>query len=169
MGALSKREILANLRIQEGGNNLFRGALKLNYKKDDDYDGNSSKKEEETSNQQQGRDKRKQNQKVEQETKEKDFLTQAVWYLSEGVGDLLGNLNSFTSSTKDTMKITCKEDYQNYLSTRPTMNLGESIDLLKQDYDKVYFVTGDLNLDLYDENCIFADPFVSFTGLDRFK
>ena len=49
------------------------------------------------------------------------------------------------------------------------MNLHESIELLRADYDKVYFVTGDLNLDIYDENCIFADPFVSFTGLDRFK
>ena len=106
------------------------------------------------------------NQKEMNREKEKGLLNQAVWYLSEGLGDLLGNLNSFTSS-KDSKER--KLEYERYLKSRSIMNLDDSIELLRADYDKVYFVTGDLNLDIYDENCIFADPFVSFTGLDRFK
>ena len=113
-----------------------------------------------------GDDKLEPKNKIKEEEKEKGFLIQAVWYLSEGLGTVLGNLNSLTSSTDSRQK---KMEYETYLANRSVMNLDQSIELLRADYDKVYFVTGDLNLDIYDENCIFADPFGSFTGLDRFK
>jgi hypothetical protein len=43
------------------------------------------------------------------------------------------------------------------------------VDGLRADYDRVYFVTGNLDRRLYEKECVFADPFVSFTGLERFK
>ena len=41
--------------------------------------------------------------------------------------------------------------------------------LLKEDYDQSYFVSGVGELAAYDPDCEFADPFVSFKGVDRFK
>lgn len=40
---------------------------------------------------------------------------------------------------------------------------------LKTDFDRFYFVTGQMDLDLYEEDCTFADPFVAFDGRQRFK
>lgn len=40
---------------------------------------------------------------------------------------------------------------------------------LKTDFDRFYFVTGQMDLDLYEEDCTFADPFVAFQGRQRFK
>ncbi|GJP52153.1 hypothetical protein CLOM_g11248 [Closterium sp. NIES-68] len=44
-----------------------------------------------------------------------------------------------------------------------------AIKALRADYDKSYFVTGDMTMWLYEPDCEFADPFVSFNGRDRFK
>mmetsp|Transcript_13203 Transcript_13203/g.22210 ORF Transcript_13203/g.22210 Transcript_13203/m.22210 type:complete len:443 (-) Transcript_13203:747-2075(-) len=40
---------------------------------------------------------------------------------------------------------------------------------LKEDYKRQYFVTGDVTEDIYDPNCIFADPLVYFRGFKRYK
>lgn len=40
---------------------------------------------------------------------------------------------------------------------------------LRTDFDRYYFVTGQMDLDLYEEDCTFADPFVAFQGRERFK
>lgn len=43
---------------------------------------------------------------------------------------------------------------------------------LKEDYEKVFWATGDMNMDLYASNCTFSDPFSSFGGegsTKRFK
>jgi hypothetical protein len=44
----------------------------------------------------------------------------------------------------------------------------EASQRLKMDYKRNYFVTGECDTNLYDENCLFADPFTSFKGRDRF-
>ncbi|GAB4861682.1 hypothetical protein Ancab_036935 [Ancistrocladus abbreviatus] len=43
------------------------------------------------------------------------------------------------------------------------------VDTIKQDFQRSYFVTGNLTLGAYEENCEFADPAGSFRGLRRFK
>ncbi|GAB2224131.1 hypothetical protein Drorol1_Dr00004878 [Drosera rotundifolia] len=43
------------------------------------------------------------------------------------------------------------------------------VESIKQDFQRSYFVTGNLTLDAYEENCEFADPAGSFKGLGRFK
>lgn len=45
----------------------------------------------------------------------------------------------------------------------------DAIARLKTDFDRFYFVTGQMDLDLYEEDCTFADPFVAFKGRERFK
>ncbi|PON97318.1 NTF2-like domain containing protein [Trema orientale] len=40
---------------------------------------------------------------------------------------------------------------------------------IKDDFERSYFVTGNLTLDAYEEDCEFADPASSFKGLRRFK
>ncbi|KAK1297002.1 hypothetical protein QJS10_CPB15g00789 [Acorus calamus] len=43
------------------------------------------------------------------------------------------------------------------------------VEAVKEDFERSYFVTGNLTLDAYEENCEFADPAGSFKGLSRFK
>ncbi|KAL3639739.1 hypothetical protein CASFOL_001301 [Castilleja foliolosa] len=43
------------------------------------------------------------------------------------------------------------------------------VETIKEDFRRSYFVTGNLALDAYEEECEFADPAGSFRGLSRFK
>eukprot|EP01018_Ginkgo_biloba_P018491 Gb_06822 [translate_table: standard] len=42
-------------------------------------------------------------------------------------------------------------------------------DAIKKDFERSYFVTGNLTTAIYEEDCEFADPAGSFKGLQRFK
>lgn len=44
----------------------------------------------------------------------------------------------------------------------------ELVERLRADYDRNYFLTGDIDVPLYTEDCEFADPFTSFRGRQRF-
>lgn len=44
----------------------------------------------------------------------------------------------------------------------------ELVARLRADYDRNYFLTGDIDVPLYTEDCEFADPFTSFRGRQRF-
>ncbi|KAK4415910.1 hypothetical protein Salat_2698400 [Sesamum alatum] len=44
-----------------------------------------------------------------------------------------------------------------------------AVDSIKEDFQRSYFVTGNLAVDAYEEDCEFADPAGSFRGLSRFK
>jgi hypothetical protein len=50
-----------------------------------------------------------------------------------------------------------------------TLTWEETKEGIRSDFDDNYFVSGDAAMDVYDANCEFADPFVSFKGVDRFK
>ncbi|KAF8702550.1 hypothetical protein HU200_032934 [Digitaria exilis] len=43
------------------------------------------------------------------------------------------------------------------------------VEAIKDDFARSYFVTGNLTLKAYEEDCEFADPAGSFRGLQRFK
>ncbi|XP_062226528.1 uncharacterized protein LOC133924822 isoform X2 [Phragmites australis] len=43
------------------------------------------------------------------------------------------------------------------------------VEAIKEDFARSYFVTGNLTLKAYEEDCEFADPAGSFRGLRRFK
>eukprot|EP00667_Euglena_gracilis_P009260 EG_transcript_9391 len=47
--------------------------------------------------------------------------------------------------------------------------IEEATERLREDYSKEYFITGKMDLDLYAEDCYFADDFAGFRGRARFK
>jgi hypothetical protein len=46
---------------------------------------------------------------------------------------------------------------------------AEALERLRKDYEKAYFISGNMDLDLYAEDCYFADDFAGFYGRSRFK
>jgi hypothetical protein len=50
----------------------------------------------------------------------------------------------------------------------PPRSMGEAAARLREDYGRDYFVTGAVDAELYAPDCVFADPFASFTGRQRF-
>nr|CAD1844598.1 unnamed protein product [Ananas comosus var. bracteatus] len=50
-----------------------------------------------------------------------------------------------------------------------TMSRARVIEAIKDDFERSYFVTGNLTLKAYEDDCEFADPAGSFKGLKRFK
>ncbi|KAH7306330.1 hypothetical protein KP509_22G006900 [Ceratopteris richardii] len=43
------------------------------------------------------------------------------------------------------------------------------MDVLKRDYGRAYFLTGEFTRSLYAEDCYFADPTISFKGIDLYE
>lgn len=61
------------------------------------------------------------------------------------------------------------------VGSEPEMPMGEApssrdelVERLRADYDRNYFLTGDVDVPLYTDDCEFADPFTSFRGRQRF-
>jgi hypothetical protein len=94
--------------------------------------------------------------KNENDTNEKDMdpLTKSSWYAVELFGKLFG-------SAKDEAQVV--EDYSG-----PPKSLQETLNRIKLDNDRSYFLSGQVDEDIYDPECVFSDPFVSFAGRDRF-
>lgn len=93
-----------------------------------------------------------------------NLLLKAAWYGSE----FLGIAASLFRAPKNAV---------NTPVTSPELAIDESgiidrasiAEKIKEDFERSYFVTGDLTLGAYEENCEFADPAGSFKGLRRFK
>ena len=55
-------------------------------------------------------------------------------------------------------------------TTAPPRSVAEAVKRIEADYEgEPYFLTGRMDAGCYDEDCEFADPFVSFTGRQRFE
>jgi len=86
--------------------------------------------------------------------KEIDSLAKVAWYGVEQFGNLFGkkkqgeaipiNLESSPQSTEETLQ------------------------RIQDDFDRSYFLSGEVDEKIYDEQCTFRDPFVSFQGKQRF-
>ena len=91
-------------------------------------------------------------------TADTDLPTRLAWYLSEAFGDvtaLFRKRGSFDASSSASSE-----------EAGPA-SFAEAVDRLREDYDRAYFVTGQMDIPLYQEDCEFADPFVSFRGVSR--
>ena len=87
-----------------------------------------------------------------------NILTKSSWYAVELFGNVFGKKGQFEESSDSTeMK----------LSLTPS-SLDETLKRINEDNDRDYFLSGEIDSLIYDENCVFADPFVSFSGRDRF-
>ena len=52
--------------------------------------------------------------------------------------------------------------------TRPPSSIQETLKRIQMDNDRAYFLSGQVDEELYAVDCIFSDPFVSFRGRERF-
>jgi hypothetical protein len=77
----------------------------------------------------------------------------AAWYAVETFGKVFGKTN--VGSDEE-------------INTGPPLSLAETKRRLQRDNDQSYFLSGQVDAEIYDIDCVFADPFVSFTGRDRF-
>lgn len=49
------------------------------------------------------------------------------------------------------------------------MSRDEVIASIRKDYAQTYFFTGSADMHAYEPDCLFADPFTSFRGVQRFR
>ncbi|XP_075477483.1 uncharacterized protein LOC142518576 [Primulina tabacum] len=99
-----------------------------------------------------------------QDSEPENLLLKIAWYGSE----FLGIAASFLRSPTRT------EDAGGGVSELFVDGFGKIdravvVAAIKEDFQRSYFVTGNLALDAYEEDCEFADPAGSFRGLSRFK
>ncbi len=86
-------------------------------------------------------------------------LELASWYVVEAFGKVFSNKKSIILDGKVNEVI----DF-----SKPPSSLEETLNRIKLDNDRSYFLSGAVDGLIYDEQCTFADPFVSFNGRDRF-
>ncbi|QDZ20227.1 hypothetical protein A3770_03p27450 [Chloropicon primus] len=94
-------------------------------------------------------------------TSDANLGTRLAWYASEAFGDAVALVRGRGDGGDATA--TTGEEKKNIIAW------DEAVQRLRDDYDRTYFVTGKMDLGLYEEDCEFADPFVSFRGVARFK
>ncbi|KAL3701163.1 hypothetical protein R1sor_019185 [Riccia sorocarpa] len=94
-------------------------------------------------------------------TAEASPLVKLAWYGSEAFGNVVSVFRPRPSEVGDADDGELKFD--------GPVGRETSVELIKKDYDRSYFVTGNMATGIYEEDCEFADPFVSFKGLSRFK
>ncbi len=82
----------------------------------------------------------------------------ALWYAAETFGDVLGLLK------KD--KPAAGAGAQ---SSSAKLSPAARLASLRADYAVDYFISGQGEMTAYDPECVFADPFVAFAGVGRFK
>lgn len=83
-------------------------------------------------------------------------LAKASWYAVEAFGKVFG---SSKSSEPNSTGLRTDE---------PPQSIQETIQRLQADNDREYFLSGTIDALIYDPDCEFADPFVSFRSRDRF-
>jgi hypothetical protein len=90
--------------------------------------------------------------------KEMDPLTKASWYGVELFGKVFGGkVKQNDATSEETINL-----------DTPPQSIQETLERIQLDNDRSYFLSGNVDTLIYDEDCVFADPFVSFRGRDRF-
>lgn len=84
-------------------------------------------------------------------------VVKASWFAAEALGKVFAPKTESSSDPQDQFDI-----------SKPPTSLQETKDRIRLDNDKSYFLSGQVDALIYDDECIFADPFVSFAGRDRF-
>jgi len=82
-------------------------------------------------------------------------VAKASWYAVETFGKL------FAPSDKNTQQSEVDQ-------TKSPSSPAETLRRIKDDNDRSYFLSGEVDSLIYDEECVFSDPFVAFSGRDRF-
>jgi len=85
---------------------------------------------------------------------EESIFLKAAWSATE----VLGNVAAAVSGPRDNLKD----------GRSAPLTLDEAANRLRDDYERDYFISGKIDRELYSPNCLFADPFASFEGRERF-
>ncbi|XP_014515383.1 uncharacterized protein LOC106773182 isoform X2 [Vigna radiata var. radiata] len=93
----------------------------------------------------------------ESQQPQNNALLKLAWYSSELLGIAASVFRSPTTEEPPPQRLL------------QTIHRAAIVDTIKEDFQRSYFVTGDLTLNAYEEDCEFADPAGSFKGLQRFK
>lgn len=91
----------------------------------------------------------------------KNPLELASWYAVEAFGKAFGGKKSNNGGNID-------QGSEPVDLTKPPSSLEETLRRIQLDNDRSYFLSGQVDELIYDEDCTFADPFVSFDGRRRF-
>jgi hypothetical protein len=86
------------------------------------------------------------------EFKSNNPLELAAWYGVEAFGKVFSKKNGSMGSSGDVD-----------LAKSP-LSMKETLARIQLDNDRYYFLSGEVDRLIYDEDCVFADPFVSFNG-----
>jgi len=93
-----------------------------------------------------------------------NILTKSSWYVVE----LFGNVFGTSSSSSPSTRVAGENEQDTSTLVSPPSSLDETIKRISDDNDRSYFLSGIIDDQIYDKDCVFADPFVSFSGRDRF-
>uniref|UniRef100_A0ACD5UE07 Uncharacterized protein n=1 Tax=Avena sativa TaxID=4498 RepID=A0ACD5UE07_AVESA len=94
-----------------------------------------------------------------------NVVLKAAWYASEA----LGVAASFFRPPSPEGDAVAADDEAASSGSVSTLGRAQVAEAIKDDFARSYFVTGNLTLRAYEEECEFADPAGSFRGLQRFK
>jgi hypothetical protein len=89
-------------------------------------------------------------------------ITKSSWYAVEWFGKAFGSADKQKQQDGDN-----DDDTLDTFDT-PPKSLEETLQRIKVDNDRSYFLSGEVDEPIYDPNCVFRDPFVSFEGRERF-
>ena len=89
---------------------------------------------------------------------EVDPVTKASWYAVEMFGKVFGRNGPST----DPVSLAAFD------LSQPPRSRQETLARLQDDNEREYFLSGKVDAQIYSPDCLFADPFVSFQGRDRF-
>jgi hypothetical protein len=84
-----------------------------------------------------------------------DPIAKTSWYVVEAFGNVFGKGGK--TNKGDAIAL-----------DRPPQSVQETLRRIRDDFGRSYFLSGDVDALIYDEQCVFSDPFVSFEGRDRF-
>ncbi|CAH9098169.1 unnamed protein product [Cuscuta epithymum] len=106
------------------------------------------------------------NQRDISSTGTENMVLKVAWYGSE----LLGIVASLLRSSPTSSESKAPEGKTELASDGSgVVDRSLVVDAIKEDFLRSYFVTGNLTMGVYEEECEFADPAGSFKGLRRFK
>jgi hypothetical protein len=92
-------------------------------------------------------------------------ITKSSWYAVEWFGKAFGSADK----QKQQDNGDDDNDNDNTLDTQsPPKSIEETLQRIKLDNDRSYFLSGEVDEPIYDPDCVFRDPFVSFEGRERF-
>lgn len=99
---------------------------------------------------------------IKEEVGDLNPITKASWFAVEAFGKVFGSKKG--AQQKDNAAGSSKS----YSLDAPPQSLKETMARIQEDNKREYFLSGTVDKLIYDENCEFSDPFVSFKGRDRF-